>query len=120
VRAAVVGAIAKVAQEDPKPDLFEILVNALHDPDSDVRCEAASAMGNLSYQPALPHLIKLLQHPEVNTRKAAVLALMKLREMAAIAPLQRLQVHESEAAVQAVIKLAIAQLERQSPTDDWD
>jgi len=42
VRGAVVGAIAKVAQEEPKDELFEILVKSLTDVDVDVRCEAAA------------------------------------------------------------------------------
>jgi bilin biosynthesis protein len=119
VRSAVVGAIAKVAQEDPKPDLFEILVNALADRDADVRCEAAAALGNLAYQPALPQLTALLQHPDWITRKAGALALMKVGDQSAIVALQTALPQEPEAAVQTVINLAIAQLERQSTTDDW-
>ena len=60
VRGAVVGAIAKVAQEEPKDELFEILVKSLTDVDVDVRCEAAAALGNLAYKPAIPNLIELL------------------------------------------------------------
>ena len=119
VRGAVIGAIAKVAQEDPQPDLFAILINALADRDTDVRCEAAAALGNLAYQPALPQLTALLQHPDWVTRKAGALALMKVGDHSAIATLQTALTTEPEAAVQPVIKLAIAQLERQSATDDW-
>jgi bilin biosynthesis protein len=120
VRGAVIGAIAKVAQETPQPDLFEILVNALTDRDEDVRCEAAAALGNLAYKPALPQLTALLQHPEWITRKAGALALMKVGDQSAIADLQTALTQEPEAAVQSVLKLAITQLDRQSTVDDWD
>lgn len=120
VRGAVVGAISKMAQEDPQPHLFEILVQALADRDEDVRCEAAAALGNLAYQPALPQLTALLQHLDWITRKAGALALMKVGEPSAIVPLQTALITEPEAAVQAVIKLAIDQLKRRSATDEWD
>jgi bilin biosynthesis protein len=120
VRGAVVGAIAKVAQEEPKADLFEILIHALNDPDGNVRCEAAAALGNLSYQPAIPNLVELLsRHPDWETRKAAALSLMKVGDKASIEPLQQALVQEKETGVQSIIKLAISQLERQMPKDDW-
>ncbi len=120
VRGAVVGAIAKVAQEEPKPDLFEILIHSLNDPDGNVRCEAAAALGNLSYQPAIPNLIELLlHHPDWESRKAAALSLMKVGDKASIEPLQQALAQESEAGVQSIIKLAISQLERQMPEEDW-
>jgi bilin biosynthesis protein len=112
VRAAVVGAIAKVAQEDPKEDLFEILLNALTDTDGNVRCEAAAALGNLSYQPAIPNLVELLHHADGESRKSAALALMKVGDRAVIEPLQTALTQEPETAVQQIIKLAIAQLEK--------
>jgi len=55
VRGAVVGAIAKVEQEEPKDELFEILVKSLTDVDVNVRGEAAAALGNLAYKPAIPN-----------------------------------------------------------------
>jgi bilin biosynthesis protein len=120
VRGAVVGAIAKVAQEEPTDDLFDLLVNALADPDGNVRCEAAAALGNLAYKPGLPALLTLLTHEAAETRKAAALALMKLRDPSAIEPLKSHLALESDLALHPVIKLAISQLEKQSPTDDWD
>lgn len=110
VRGAVVGAIAKVAQEEPKADLFEILIKSLTDVDVDVRCEAAAALGNLAYQPAIPHLIELLHHSDGETRRAAALSLMKVGDRAAIEPLKTALAQESEAGVQSVMKLAISQI----------
>ncbi len=110
VRGAVVGAIAKVAQEEPKADLFEILVKSLTDVDVDVRCEAAAALGNLAYKPAIPNLIELLHHGDAESRRAAALSLMKVGDRSAIEPLQAALTKESEVAIQGVIKLAISQI----------
>ncbi|XZN93054.1 MAG: HEAT repeat domain-containing protein [Microcoleus sp.] len=110
VRSAVVGAIAKVAQEEPKADLFEILVKSLTDVDVDVRCEAAAALGNLAYKPAIPNLLELLHHGDGESRRAAALSLMKVGDRSAIEPLQSALAKESEVAIQGVIKLAISQI----------
>ncbi|WP_293150310.1 MULTISPECIES: HEAT repeat domain-containing protein [unclassified Microcoleus] len=110
VRGAVVGAIAKVAQEEPKAELFEILVKSLTDVDVDVRCEAAAALGNLAYKPAIPNLIELLDGGDGESRRAAALSLMKVGDRSAIEPLQAALAKESEAAIQGVIKLAISQI----------
>lgn len=111
VRAAVVGAIAKVAQEEPSSELFDILRESLTDPDENVRCEAASALGNLSYHPAMANLIELLSHSDGESRKAAALALMKIGDNSAIEPLQTALAKESETAVQLVMKLVISKFE---------
>ena len=111
VRAAVVGAIAKVVQEEPEQaELLEILVNSLTDSDADVRIEAAAALGNLAYQPAIPNLVDLLEHSEGETRKAAALSLMKMGDKTVLEPLQKVLVKEPDETVQAVIKLAISQI----------
>lgn len=110
VRGAVVGAIAKVAQEEPQDELFEILLKSLTDVDVDVRCEAAAALGNLAYKPAIPNLIELLNHGDGETRRAAALSLMKVGDSAAIEPLKAALARESESAIQGVIKLAISQI----------
>ncbi|MDJ0735010.1 MAG: HEAT repeat domain-containing protein [Nostocaceae cyanobacterium] len=119
VRAAVVGAIAKVAQDDPQTGAFDILINALGDAAESVRSEAAAALGNLAYKPAVPHLLPLLEHPEAESRKSAALALMKIRDTTAIEPLETALSKEQEAGVQSVIKLAIAQIQKPSEADDW-
>lgn len=110
VRGAVVGAITKVAQEEPKAELFEILVKSLTDVDVDVRCEAAAALGNLAYKPAIPNLIELLDTDDGETRRAAALSLMKVGDRSVIEPLQAALAKESEVAIQGVIKLAISQI----------
>ncbi len=111
VRAAVVGAIAKIADEEPSQELFDILVNSLSDFDSDVRCEAAAVLANLRYQAAIPNLIELLHHSDSEGRRSAALALMKMGDPAAVEPLQTALNQESEPTVESIINLAISQLQ---------
>lgn len=120
VRAAVVGAIAKIAQDSGEAAAFEVLVNGLEDSSETVRCEAAAVLGNLTYKPAVPHLLELLNHPAAETRKAAALSLMKIKDASAVEPLQAALEKEAEAGIKQVISLAINQLEKQSEVDDWD
>ncbi len=112
VRGAVVGAIAKVVAEEPDQDLLAILVNSLNDPDSNVRCETAAVLGNLTYQPAIPTLVELLGHVDDETRKSAALSLMKIGDITALEHLQKALISESTTTIQPIIKLAISQLER--------
>ncbi len=112
VRVAVVGALAKVAQDAPEEKTFKILIDALGDRESMVRCEAAAVLGNLSYQPAFPQLVELLPHADGETRKAAALALMKIGDRAALEPLQAALERESETIVRRSLELAISQIEQ--------
>ncbi len=120
VRSAVVGAIAKILQEDPEAGNPDALVQALQDPASDVRSEAASALGNLAYKPAVPALIALLQHTEPQTRKAAALALMKVGDSSAMQPLKTAAEQETDVVIKPIYTLAINQLDRQDDDDGWD
>ena len=120
VRAAVVGAIAKVAEEDrDDTQALELLVKSLNDSESDVRSEAAAVLGNLKYQPAIPTLIELLDRPQAQTRKSAALSLMKIGDRQAIASLQNALSKEPDLGVQKAITIAISLLERQTEDDDW-
>ncbi|PSF37426.1 glycosyl transferase family 2 [Aphanothece hegewaldii CCALA 016] len=118
VRAAIIGTLAKLAEDDPDEETLTILVNALSDPSENVRSEAAAAIGKLAYQPAIPQLVKLLQDSVLESRKSAALALMKVGDRSAIEPLQTALNIESEPSVQQIIKLAISQLEKQVE-DEW-
>jgi bilin biosynthesis protein len=120
VRCAVIGAIAKVAQEQPEEKAFQLLVDALSDRSPNVRCEAASALGNLTYRQAIPNLVDLLHHADGESRKAAALALMKIGDRETLESLQAALSKESEPAVGNIIKLAISQIEKQLVENDWD
>ncbi|GFE69644.1 HEAT repeat domain-containing protein [Chroococcus sp. FPU101] len=117
VRSAVIGTLAKLAEDDPDEETLTILVNALDDPSENVRSEAAAAMGKLAYQPAIPHLIEMLHHSASESRKSAALALMKIGASSAIEPLQKALNQELEPSIQQIIKLAISQLEKQADDD---
>lgn len=120
VRTAVVGAIAKIAQEAKEPQAFDVLTAALSDASETVRCEAAAVLGNLAYKPAVPRLVELLHHSSSETRKAAALSLMKIKDQSALEPLQTAYQQEPDPAIEPIIKLAITQLERESEASDWD
>ena len=120
VRAAVVGAIAKVAEENREEKALNLLVTSLNDDAANVRSEAAAVLGNLKHQPAIPYLIELLNHPEGETRKSAALSLMKIGDRNSIKPLQTALIQESDGEIKKAIALAISLLERQSEEDDWN
>ncbi len=123
VRAAAVGAIAKIAQDAPEPKAFELLIAALDDAAEDVRSEAAAVLGNITHQPALPKLFEMLGHAEPSARKAAALAIMKIGDGEAIAPIQAAATQETNDEVAAAMKLAILQLGRkvsEAEDDGWD
>ena len=123
VRAAVVGAIAKVAEEN-RDDLqaLNVLVESLNDTAANVRSEAAAVLGNLKYQPAVPTLIDLLNHSEGETRKSAALSLMKIGDRDAITPLQDALDRETKEGIKRAITLAVSLLQKQTTeteSDDW-
>ena len=122
VRAAVVGAIAKVAQEEASASNFDILINALSDQAEIVRCEAAAVLGNLAHQPAIPKLLPLLGHSSLETRKSAVLAIMKIGQPDTVEALQTAMANETDDTLKPVYTLAISQIQKKSSAanDDWD
>ncbi|MEM9217943.1 MAG: HEAT repeat domain-containing protein [Cyanobacteria bacterium P01_F01_bin.150] len=122
VRAAVIGAIAKLLQDNPDEKSFQILMDALEDPDEMIRCEAISSLGNLAHQPAVGKLVALLKHTETETRKSAALALMKMGDRTALEPLNAALEAESDEALKPILKLAFTQLDKKTAVnedDDW-
>jgi bilin biosynthesis protein len=120
VRSAAIGAIAKIAQEQPEETAaFNYLIAALDDTEGNVRCEAAAVLGNLAHLPAQPQLLGLLQHPDWESRKSAALALMKLGDKQALPAIETALAAEPEPGVQTVMKLAISQLSKSLDLDDW-
>ncbi|MCU0526115.1 MAG: HEAT repeat domain-containing protein [Elainella sp. Prado103] len=118
VRCAVIGALGHVAQEQSDEKSCNLLVSALTDPEPLIRTEAAAALGQLNYPPALPHLILAIQDHDLDVRKAAINSLGKMGDRAALEPLQALLTDEPEV-VRVLAKLAIAQIERQAEANDW-
>jgi HEAT repeat protein len=64
------------------------LLSALRSSDDDVAMYAATALGEARDPAAVPHLIRLLQHPDLNVAQAAIDALGKLRAQSAAAPVE--------------------------------
>jgi bilin biosynthesis protein len=117
VRCAVVGAIAKVLQEQYNENLYTLLISALTDPESLIRAEAASGLGQLTNASAVPHLILALRDSDVDVRKSAASALGKVGDASALEPL-RATLADQQEVVRVLAKVAIAQLERRLAADD--
>jgi bilin biosynthesis protein len=83
----------------------------LIDPDRDVRAEAATLLGKL-HNPdwAAPLLEPMLADPEGQVRKNAALSLMKLQATKSKSALEARLSQEEQTDVQAVLNLAINQL----------
>jgi HEAT repeat protein len=64
------------------------LISALRSSEADVVMYAATALGEARDAAAVPHLTRLLQHPDLNVAQATIDALGKLRAQAAAAPIE--------------------------------
>jgi bilin biosynthesis protein len=119
VRCAVVSAIAHVAQEKGDAQACQVLVDALTDPAALIRNEAAAALSQISYPPAIPHLILATKDSDGEVRKAAVSSLGRVGDESATGPLQSAMNDELEV-VRVLAKVALRQLEnRLADGEDW-
>ncbi|MBO9999178.1 MAG: HEAT repeat domain-containing protein [Cyanobacteria bacterium SID2] len=118
VRCAVIAAIANFAEEHPEQRAFDLLIESLEQSETSVRNEAITALGKLSYKPAIPQLVELLQHPEGESRKSAALALMKIRDRTALDALRSALEREEDEAIAPVIQLSILQLSKVEDVED--
>jgi bilin biosynthesis protein len=117
VRCAVIGAIAHVAQEQSDEKSCNILISALTDPEPLIRTEAASALGNVNYPAAIPHLVLATKDVDVEVRKAAVSGLGKAGDRSVVGALQAAMEQDEAVVVRTLAKLAIAQIDRQAQED---
>jgi bilin biosynthesis protein len=118
VQCAVIGAIAKVIQEQPNQQLSQVLLEKLGDECSVIRAEAASALGQVHYPAAIPLLIQALGDRDVEVRKAVVNAIGKTGDETALEPLQRALSDESDV-IKVLARVALSQLQRRLE-EDWD
>ncbi len=116
VRCAVIGAIGHVAQEQSDEKSCNLLVSALTDPEAIIRAEAATALAQVNYPPAVSHLILALQDVDLDVRKAAINSLGKMGNPIALESLQNL-LDDEQHVIQVLSKLAIAQIHRQAESD---
>lgn len=118
VRCAVIGALGHVAQEQSDDRACRLLVSALTDSEPLIRTEAAAALGQVNYLPAVPHLILATRDPDLDVRKAAINSLGKIGDRSALESLQTL-LNDEHDVVRVLSKLAIDQIERRSDENDW-
>jgi len=64
------------------------LISALRSDEADVVMCAAVALGEARDAAAVPHLVRLLQHPDLHVAQAAIEALGKLRAQSGAAPIE--------------------------------
>jgi bilin biosynthesis protein len=113
-RAAVIPALQHLAQSTQSNPAFAALVQGLADGSSAVRSAAANALGQLKYAPARSALLAALQDEDGAVRSAATLALGKIGRGDAdpeIRSALQAGLGDPLPSVQAVTKLALAQLE---------
>ena len=122
VRSAVIGALTALVQENDDQQALELIVGGLSDSSAMVRSEAAAALGKLSNPDVIPHLGTVLGDADTDVRKTAAMAMMKIGSGDAIAPLQTALEQETDDAIQPVLRLAIAQLQKKQEEEDdvWD
>jgi bilin biosynthesis protein len=116
VRCAVIGALGHVAQEQSDEKSCQLLVSALTDPEPIIRAEAATALAQINYPTAVPHLILALQDTDLDVRKASANSLGKMGNPIAIEPLEAL-LNDEQQVIKVLAKLAIAQIHRQMESE---
>ncbi|MEL6351388.1 MAG: HEAT repeat domain-containing protein [Cyanobacteria bacterium J06627_28] len=122
VRSAVVGALTSLVQESEDQQALGLIISGLSDKSAMVRSEAAAALGKLSNPDVVPHLTTRLHDADSDVRKTAAMAMMKIGDGSAIAPLQSALSQESDESIQPVLQLAISQLQKKQDEeeDGWD
>ena len=111
IRTAAIAALGDQIQNQGDEEARQLLLDALKDPDEEVRSEATTLMGKLNDSRwAMPLLIPNLQDSSPLVRKNAALALMKLDDPSAIAELESCMSSEQDASLIPIFRLAINQL----------
>ena len=95
----------------PLEKAIAILINALDDANTEVRLEAASALGEVKSAAAKPKLVAHLNDTEAEVRKAMALALMKVGDRDTIPVLQNALEQEADEGIKRVLALAVGQLQ---------
>ena len=111
IRCAAIAALGDQIQSLDDTEARSLVEQGLIDPDRDVRAEAATLLGKL-HNPewAAPLLEPMLADPEGQVRKNAALSLMKLQAKTSTSALETRLSQEDQTDVQAILRLAINQL----------
>ncbi len=111
IRTAAIAALGDQIQNQGDEEARQLLLDALKDPNEEVRSEATTLMGKLNDSHwAIPLLIPNLQDSSPLVRKNAALALMKLDDPSAIPELESCMSSEKDANLIPIFRLAINQL----------
>ena len=111
IRIAALNALAEQAQKSENKDVQALLLNALKDPDSEVRAEAATIVGKSMDQEEGAHqLHELLNDKNDQVRKNTALSLMKMESVISIDFLEQAIQQESDEQVRGVMIVARNQL----------
>ena len=63
----------------------------------------------------------MLSHPSTETRKSAILAVMKIGQADTVSALQMAMANETDDSLQPIFNLAISQIQKKTAAnDDWD
>ena len=113
IRKAAISALGSQIQSLDDGQAKELLTNALGDPCSEIRSEAATLLGKLEDSEwAEPLLIPALSDPDNWVRKNSALALMKLGAINSIPHLKGRIAIENDQIIRNVLDLSINQLEK--------
>lgn len=116
VRAAVMNAIAPLAQSQFNPRARIILTESLNDSASEVRTAAATTLGRLQHETAYQPLIACLRDTSAEVRKAAAIALGELNDPSAAESLEPL-LQDADRSVQQVVEQVLSRLRFCSPEE---
>jgi bilin biosynthesis protein len=111
IRIAALSALAEQAQKHENTEVRLLILNALKDPDSEVRAEAATIVGkSMDQEEAANQLHELLRDENDQVRKNTALSLMKMESVISIDSIENAILKESDEQVKGVLIVARNQL----------
>lgn len=111
IRIAALSALAEQAQKQENAEVRLLILNALKDPDSEVRAEAATIVGkSMDQEEAANQLHELLEDSNDQVRKNTALSLMKMDSVISIDTIEHAIHRESDEKVKGVLIVARNQL----------
>ncbi len=113
IRTAAIAALGDQIQNLDDQAARQLLMDAMRDPDEEVRAEATTLMSKLNDSSwAVPLVIPNLRYQSALVRKNAALSLMKLEDPSVVEELKNCLTNENDDSVTPIFKLAISQLTR--------
>ena len=111
IRIAALSALAEQAQKHENNEVRLLILNALKDPDSEVRAEAATIVGkSMDQEEGANQLHELLEDKNNQVRKNTALSLMKMESVISINTIDQAINSESDEQVKGVMIVARDQL----------